>query len=82
MIRLADLDLHIGRERGRHPQPRTKDFKDQRVTALDEFHATAKTDPQRFETLHFLIVNRDLPDHRADTRWELIQPDQCNGGLA
>ena len=82
MVRLADFNLHMGREPGGHSQPRTENFEDQRVTALDEFDAAAKTDPERFEALHFLIVNRDLADDGADMRRELIQPDESAGGLA
>ena len=72
MVRLADFNLHIGCEGGGHAQSRAKNFDDQRITHFDQLHAAAKTDAESFETLHFLIIGRDVADHGANARLESI----------
>jgi len=82
MARLADLHLHIGRERGGKAQPRAEHFEDQRVADLDQLHAAAETDAERLEPLHLLVVGRDPADDGADPRREQIQPDESGRGLS
>jgi len=81
MARLADFDLHIGRERGGDSEPRAENFENERVAELDQFHAPAKAHAERLETLHLLVVGRDLADDGADARREQVQPDESGRGL-
>lgn len=81
MAGLANLDADSGRKPGGQAEPRSKDAKNQRIAAPDQFDAAAHAHAEHLEALHLLIVRFNAPHDGANARRQLVQTRHRLGGM-